>query len=107
MLPIKTMKCSHPSRALAQVVCHQYSQNIKLCIVNWLKIVLRYWKVACETRSERILNYVEILQLRAKFLTAMVSCSRIIWITNSSDHRGFELQISCIRSSLVKCVSLV
>ena len=30
---------------------------------------------------------VEILQLRAKFLTAMLSCSRIIWITNSSDHR--------------------
>ena len=30
---------------------------------------------------------VEILQLRAKFETAMVSCLRFIWITNSSDHR--------------------
>ena len=29
----------------------------------------------------------EILQLRAKFPTVMVSCSRFIWITNSSDHR--------------------
>ena len=26
-------------------------------------------------------------QLRAKFQTARVSCSRFIWITNSSDHR--------------------
>ena len=26
-------------------------------------------------------------QLRAKFQTAMVSCPRFIWITNSSDHR--------------------
>ena len=30
---------------------------------------------------------IEILQLRAKFQTAMVSCSRFIWIRNSSDHR--------------------
>ena len=30
---------------------------------------------------------VEILQLRAKLQTVMVSCSRFIWITNSSDHR--------------------
>ena len=30
---------------------------------------------------------VEILQLRAKFQIAMVPCSRIIWITTSSDHR--------------------
>ena len=30
--------------------------------------------------------YVEILQLRAKFQTAMV-CLRFIWITNFSDHR--------------------
>ena len=30
---------------------------------------------------------VEILQLRAKFQTATVSCSRFIWITNSSDYR--------------------
>ena len=29
---------------------------------------------------------VEILQLRAKFQTAMLSCSRFIWITNSSNH---------------------
>ena len=29
----------------------------------------------------------EILQLRAKFQTAMMSCSRFIRITNSSDHR--------------------
>ena len=32
-------------------------------------------------------NSVEILQLRDKFQTAMVSYSRFIWITNSSDHR--------------------
>ena len=31
--------------------------------------------------------YVEILHIRAKFQTAMVSCSRFIWVTNSSDHR--------------------
>ena len=30
---------------------------------------------------------VDILQLRAKFQTAMVSCSRSIWITDFSDHR--------------------
>ena len=30
---------------------------------------------------------VEVLQLRVKFQTAMVSCSRFIWITNSIDHR--------------------
>ena len=35
--------------------------------------------------SENLL--VEILQLRGKFQTAMVSCSRFIWITNSSGHR--------------------
>ena len=34
-------------------------------------------------------NYIEILQLRAKFQTAMVSCSRRVWITNSSDRRRF------------------
>ena len=32
-------------------------------------------------------NKVKILQLRAKFETAMVSCLRFIPITNSSDHR--------------------
>ena len=36
--------------------------------------------------SKNQLN-VEILQLRAKFQTAMVSCSRFILITNCSDHR--------------------
>ena len=36
---------------------------------------------------ENIITYVEKLQLRAKFQTAMVSSSRFIWITNSSDHR--------------------
>ena len=30
---------------------------------------------------------IHILQLRFKFKTAMVSCSRFWWITNSSDHR--------------------
>ena len=30
---------------------------------------------------------VEILQLRAKFQTAVVPCSRFVWIANSSDHR--------------------
>ena len=37
--------------------------------------------------SRKILIYAEILELRAKFQTAMVSCSRFIWITISSDHR--------------------
>ena len=32
-------------------------------------------------------NNFEILQLWAKFQTAMVLCSRFIWITNSGDHR--------------------
>ena len=32
-------------------------------------------------------DIVEILQLLAKFQTAMVSCSRFIWIKYSSDHR--------------------
>ena len=32
-------------------------------------------------------DYVEILQLQAKFQTAMVECSRFSWITNSSGHR--------------------
>ena len=31
-------------------------------------------------------EYFEILQLRAKFHTAIVSCSRCIWITNFSDY---------------------
>ena len=31
-------------------------------------------------------EYFEILQLWAKFHTAIVSCSRCIWITNSSDY---------------------
>ena len=31
--------------------------------------------------------YVEILQLQAKFQAVMVSCSRFIWITNSSGCR--------------------
>ena len=30
---------------------------------------------------------IEILQLRDKFQTVMVQCSRFIWITNSSNHR--------------------
>ena len=29
---------------------------------------------------------IEMLQLRAKFQAATVSCSRFVWITNSSDH---------------------
>ena len=44
-----------------------------------------------------ITTFVEILQLRAKFQTAMVSCSKFIWITVTTG--GFELRISCIRSS--------
>ena len=36
---------------------------------------------------ERCLDNVEILQLRAKFQTEMVSCLRFICITNSNDHR--------------------
>ena len=32
--------------------------------------------------------YVEILQLQAKFQTVMMSCSRIICITNFRDHKG-------------------
>ena len=47
--------------------------------------------IDCEASSEpskfKTKNWVEILQLGAKFQTAMVSCSRFIWITNSSDHR--------------------
>ena len=35
---------------------------------------------------ESMKSNFEILQLRAKFHTAMVSCSRFIWITNSSDN---------------------
>ena len=31
--------------------------------------------------------YFEILQLRAKIQTAMMSCSRFTWITNSNFHR--------------------
>ena len=36
---------------------------------------------------DKNLKFVEILQLRAKFETAMVSCSRFIRITNFSDHK--------------------
>ena len=41
-------------------------------------------------RDEPVLNNnnVEVLQIRAKSQTAMVSCSRFIWITNSSDLVG-------------------
>ena len=38
------------------------------------------------TMDSREIN-VEVLQLRAKFQTAMVSCLRFVWITISSDHR--------------------
>ena len=31
--------------------------------------------------------FVEILHFRPKFQTAMVSCTRFIWITNTSDHK--------------------
>ena len=42
--------------------------------------------------------FIEILQLRAKFQTAMVSWSRFIWITNFSDH-NITLRMQEIRSS--------
>ena len=32
------------------------------------------------------INNIEILQLRGKFETAIVSCSRFIWMTNAVDH---------------------
>ena len=35
----------------------------------------------------KYMEYIEIPHLRAKSETAMVSCSRFIWITNCSDHR--------------------
>ena len=41
-----------------------------------------------ETKVTKQKFYVPILQLRAKFQTAMVPWLRFIWITNSSDHRG-------------------
>ena len=51
------------------------------------------FKFPCNNEEKVVLNFCfreynfEILQLRAKFQTAMVSCSRFIRITNSSDHR--------------------
>ena len=36
--------------------------------------------------SFKTYSVVEILQRRAKFQTTMVSCSRIIWVTNYLDH---------------------
>ena len=33
------------------------------------------------------ISYVKILQLRSKFQTAKVPCSRFIWTTNSINHR--------------------
>ena len=51
----------------------------------------------------RLSIYVEILQRRAKFQTALVSCSRFNWITQFPVTTGvFELRISCI----VSCISL-
>ena len=41
------------------------------------------------THYDNIPLNIEILQLRAKFQTAIVSRSRFIWITNSSDHRNY------------------
>ena len=42
---------------------------------------------AFATLRQQQLIHVGILQLQAKFQTAMVSCSRFAWITNPSDHR--------------------
>ena len=44
-------------------------------------------KIIINCYFQYMVHNVEILQLRAKFQTAMVSCSKCIWITNFSDHR--------------------
>ena len=55
------------------------------------------------TLDEKAHRYKAVIrmnfQLRAKFQIKMLSCSRSMWITNSSDTGGFKLQIFCIRSS--------
>ena len=61
-------------------------------IQDYLEYILKKHSESVDNPSVKIYvnkieNRVEILQLRAKFQTAMVSCSRFIWITNSSDHR--------------------
>ena len=71
------------------------SQNLEI-LANWKLVSKKLLKNQSDilnvqlTASEKFLisfHLFEILQLRVKFQTAMVSRSRFIWITNASDRR--------------------
>ena len=49
------------------------------CILNTIYL--------CNHGYEEVKLFFKIIQLWGKFRTAMVPCSRFIWITNSSNHR--------------------
>lgn len=50
LFPNKTMNHGNP------LVYHQYSENCRICIVNYLKILHRYLKDTGKTRNEITLN---------------------------------------------------
>ena len=75
-----------------------YCPFIYLYIFRFSTKLIVHTLPTATTKNQKHDYFIEILHLWAKFQAAMVSCSRIIWITNFSDHR-FELRISCIRSS--------
>ena len=58
-----------------------------LDIVKFLSSCMLEAKDLYMLQTLKIKIKVEILQLRVKFQTAVVSCSRFTWITNSSDRR--------------------
>ena len=93
------------------ILCNKYRKfkNSKIWYIfkKYHTFLMQHYFFLLLVKSVAVMQiHIEILQLRAKFQTAMVSCSRFIWMKNFNEHtRGFELEISCIRSSYLTQVT--
>ena len=83
---LQESQCSDPLFPSKFLVLNHNFNKINLSKVYISKIIDNL-PFVCEDNLNRKNITVEIIQLRAKFQTVMVSCSRFIWITYPSDRR--------------------
>ena len=70
-----------------------WEKKINIACQHFTKVIIAKLKINI------FLDLVELLQLRAKFQIVMVSYSKFIWTKIPVTTGGFQLRISCIRSS--------
>ena len=88
MLLENTLNCQLPvKKRIFFTQLHPPLHLSILDIVKFLSSCMLEAKDLYMLQTLKIKIQVEILQLRAKFQTTMVSCSRFTWITYSSDRK--------------------